>query len=206
MKLPPKILYLDIEVALMKVYTYDLYVPSKRLRPAQIDTRKYIICWAAAWLNGENKIDGGILSDVITQRETKTQNDKRVCQSIFDLMNEADFIVGHNSDSFDLKVLRWRFLKHGMGFPIVNKTFDTFKLAGKYTRPESRGLEDLSLQLGGRAKMGLDEHEWREIVEQGTPRLLAKADKYCRGDVREGVRVFKYYADAVTSAGGRLYR
>lgn len=207
LKIPPKILYLDIEVALMSVYTYDLYVPSKRLRPPNIKTRKFVICWAAAWLNPKtHKITGGILSDVIRPKEIKKQNDKRICASIFDLMESADIICGHNSNSFDLKTLKWRFMVHGMGFPFQYKTLDTFTLAGRETRPESRGLEDLSLQLGGRAKMGLNLDEWREIVEYGTPRLLAKSDKYCRGDVREGVRIFKQYADAIEAGGGVLYR
>lgn len=208
LKIPPKVLYIDIELAMMKVYVYDLYIPAKRIQKEMMDrhTRKFIICWAAAWLDGNHKIKGKIISDVITQREAKQQNDKRICKSIWKLIEQADVIVGHNSDSFDLKVLQWRFLKHELGFTHGYKTNDTFKMAGKFTKPESRGLEYLSLELGGRKKNGLERDEWIEIIETGNPVKLVKADGYCRGDVREGVKVYKHYADAIEAGGGVLYR
>jgi len=78
LKIPPKVLYLDIEVASMTVRTYDLYIPSKRIRPSRIKTRKFILCWSAAWLDKNNKIQGGILSDVITHAPSSV----RPCISI----------------------------------------------------------------------------------------------------------------------------
>jgi hypothetical protein len=60
--------------------------------------------------------------------------------------------------------------------------------------------------LGGRKKNGLDMEEWREIVLKGTPSMLAKSDRYCRGDVREGVRVLRCYAKAIEASGKQLVR
>lgn len=171
-----------------------------------VESRKFIICWAAAWLNDKHKIKGKVMSDVIRPNEIKKQNDKRICQSLADLIEESDVVVGHNSDAFDLKTLNWRLLFHGIPFPPKVKKLDTFKLYGRETKPESRGLEYLSLSLGGKEKNGLDLLEWVEIVDKGTPRLLKKADVYCRGDVREGVNVFKKFADAYEMNGGELYK
>ena len=205
LRIPPKVLYLDIETALMKVYAYDLFVPGKRIHKDMIAQLGFVVCWSAAWLSGDNK-PRRIISDVLTPAEAKTQNDKRIASSIWALMDETDYVCGHNSDSFDLKVLNWRFMLHGMNFPAEYKKLDTFKLAGRHTRPASKGLEFISVSLGGNPKKGLDRAEWIDIVETGNEKLLRKADRYCRGDVKEGVEVFRKYAAAIEANGKRLYR
>jgi hypothetical protein len=203
LRIPPKVLYLDIETALMKVYVYDLYVPNKRINKEMIAQNSFVITWSAAWLNPDNTIRSQ-MSGTVTTAEAKKQNDKRIITDIHALMDEADYVVTHNGNRFDVKVLNWRFLLYRLPFPEYKK-IDTFALSNQ-TRPPSRGLEPLSLALGGEAKKGLDRAEWIEIVETGNPKLLAKARRYCRGDVKEGVGVYRYYAEAIEANGKRLYR
>lgn len=204
LRIPPKVLYVDIETALMKVYAYDLYVPNKRISKDMIAQSSFVICWSAAWLNS-GYIPKKIMAGVLKPSEARKQNDKRIVEDIWSLLDEADVVCGHNSDGFDLKVLGWRFLLHGLTFPEYKK-LDTFKMAGKYTRPPSRGLEFLSVSLGGKPKRGLDREEWIDIVETGNEKLLQKADRYCRGDVREGAGVLRRYATAIEASGKVLFR
>ena len=203
LRIPPKVLYLDIETALMKVYVYDLYVPNKRINKDMIAQNSFVVTWSAAWLNADNTIRTQ-MSGTVTPAEAKKQDDKRIIQEIHSLLDECDYAVGHNSNSFDLKILNWRFLLYGLPFPEYKK-IDTFRLSGQ-TRPPSRGLEPLSIALGGNPKKGLDRAEWIEIVETGNEKLLKKARRYCRGDVVEGVRLFSHYAAAIEANGKRLYR
>jgi len=196
----------DIETALMKVFVYDLYVPSKRIYKDAIIQNSFVVNWAAAWLDMDYQIQGRIISEVVTPKEAVKQNDKRILEPLFYMMDSADYICGHNSNSFDIKKLNWRFLKHGWGFPHEAKKLDSFRMSGTHTKPASRGLEHLSVEFGGKRKMGLDLFEWQEIVEQGTPKLLRKADRYCRGDVKEGVLVFRTYAQAIEQSGRRLIK
>ena len=205
LQIPAKVVYIDIETAMMKVYAYDLYVPSKRIAKDMIAQNSFVICWSAAWLDENHEIKR-MVSRKLEPNEARKQNDKRIVSEIHEILDSADVIVGHNSNNFDLKVLNWRFLLHGLPFPDENKKkIDTYRLSGK-TRPPSRGLEPLSVALGGNPKKGLDRAEWIEIVEKGTPKLLAKANRYCRGDVREGVGLFQHYAAAIEASGKRLYR
>jgi len=189
----------------MKVYIYDLFVPGKRINKDLILQNSFVINWAAAWLDEEWKIKGRILSEVLTPKEAVKQNDARILETLFYMMDEADYICGHNSNNFDLKKLKWRFLKHGWGYPHEAKKLDSYRMSGD-TKPASRGLEHLSVEFGGKRKMGLDIFEWIEIVEKGTPKLLRKADKYCRGDVREGVGVLRTYAKALEQSGRKLIK
>lgn len=107
LRIPPKLLYLDVETALMKVYVYDLYVPNKRISKDMIAQLGFVVCWSAAWLDGENK-PKRIMSDVLTPNEAKKQNDKRIVASAWYLLDEADVVCWHNGDNFDAKVLNWR--------------------------------------------------------------------------------------------------
>lgn len=210
LRIPPKILYIDIETALISVDVYDLYIPGKRINKDMINRRRFVINWAAAWVNPQTYEIKKILTGVVTEREAKQQDDKRIVQEIFNLMDEADYLCWHNGDSFDHKILKWRFLFHGMGYPSQSKTVDTFKLSGQ-GKPESRGLEYISTELGGNRKKGLDADEWRKIVRASTPaeertKLLRKSSRYCRGDVQEGVHVLKHYVRAIEQSGKIVFR
>jgi hypothetical protein len=208
LSIPPKILYLDIEYGKMRVWLYDLYGEhNKHIRYDMIERAKFVTNWAAAWVNPHTyKIKGDIISGVATQGEARKANDKRILHPLFLLMDEADYWCGHNSDGFDVKVLKWRFLLHGMGYPSEAKKVDTFKISGR-SRPESRAMDYLLKRLGYTGKKHkLDDDEWREICEKGTPRLLAKADRYCRQDVRGGVDLLRTYVRAEEQSGRVVFR
>lgn len=188
----------------MSVMLYDLYVPGKYINKDMIVKNSYVINWAAAWLDTDYNIKGRVFSEVVTPSEARRHHDRRILAHLFDLMDEADYWAGHNFNAFDAKKLKWRFLIHRFGFPLESKRLDSYIMAGRHTKPPSRGLEPLSLALGGTRKKGLDVHEWKEIVQLGTPRLLRKADIYCRGDVRNGVGVLREYAKAIEQSGQRI--
>jgi hypothetical protein len=203
----PKILYLDIETALMKVWLYDLFGErNKSISPAMADTNRFVINWAAAWVRLGDYSIKTIMSAVTTPNEARHQNDKRILRPLFNLMDEADYICGHNSKGFDVKILKWRFLFHGWGYPSNSKQVDTLTLA-RQSKPESRSLDYMLKKLGRDGKKHeLTRDEWREIAEHGTQRLLNKANRYCRQDVREGVGLLQILTRAENMAGRVLFR
>ena len=209
LKIPPKILYLDIETALMSVDLYDLKVYSKYISYKFITQHSYVINWAAAWLDTEYNIIGRIKSGVCTADEAKRRDDKRILRPLWEMMDISDYISGHNSDNFDIKKLNWRFMANKMGLPYKSKRLDTYKMIGKHTKPPSKGLEFQSVTLGGSRKKSLSLEEWQAIVNVNTDesvrtKLLKKANVYCRGDVNEGVLVLREYASAIEHSGDEL--
>src|SRR4029078_8668904 len=80
--------------------------------------------WRATWL-GERKM----LSDRLTPREAKNQNDKRIVKNLWKLLNEADVVIAHNGDRFDLPKINARFLIHQIKPPSHYETIDTLKTA-----------------------------------------------------------------------------
>ena len=119
-KVPAKVLLLDIETAPMEVYVWGLY--KQRISHTNIIKDWNIICWSAKWLN-----DSDYKGDCLTPKESIERNDKRILQSIWNLLEKADVVIGHNVERFDLRKLNARFKYHGINPPTPYQTIDTLK-------------------------------------------------------------------------------
>jgi hypothetical protein len=93
-------------------------------------------------------------------------DDKKLVKDLWDELNRADVIIGHNLDQFDLKKLNARFAFHRMGPPAPYKTIDTKKVAKKYFRFDSNKLDHLARYLGiGRKLPTRGKDTWLECME-----------------------------------------
>jgi DNA polymerase elongation subunit (family B) len=108
----------------------------------------YILCFSAKWL-GSSKIIKSKLNDFELFNKDK-ENDSEVVKKIWAIFDEADIIVAHNGDEFDIKKANARFLFHGLNPPSPFKTIDTKKVAKRYFNFNSNKLDDLGryLKLG----------------------------------------------------------
>ena len=99
------------------------------------------------------------------------------------LFTEADIIVGHNVDRFDVPVLNARMIYHGFNKPRPFKTIDTLKIAKTEFRFPQNRLDVICNYLGLGRKV---EHEgfqlWRKCM-MGDPDAWAKMEEYNIGDV-----------------------
>ena len=97
----------------------------------------------------------GVLSPLVVRKESMTiidgfhryvslQNDKALLTPLHKLMDEADIIIGQNSNAFDLKKLNSKFLEHSMGVPSPFKKIDTYLLAKRHFSLTSNKLEYMS--------------------------------------------------------------
>ena len=61
------------------------------------------------------------------------QNDKKMLQDFIKVLNQANEIIGHNSDKFDIKWIRTRCLIHGVDMIPEYTSIDTLNAAGRST-------------------------------------------------------------------------
>lgn len=109
-----------------------------------------MLCWSAKWLNGE------IYSDVINSEEVINEDDKRIVQSLIKLINEADIVITHNGDSFDLPKISSRVVVNNLSPIKPYQSIDTKKIAAKQFGFSSNKLDALAGLFGIETKMDTD--------------------------------------------------
>lgn len=134
----PKILLFDIETAPLEAYVWGMWDQTVGLN--QIKEDWCVLSWSAKWLGDDPK---KIM--YMDQRKVKdVRNDKKIVSELWKLLDEADIVVGHNSDSFDVKKMNARFMHHGMKPPSSYRKMDTKKLAKKHFNFTSNKLAYLT--------------------------------------------------------------
>ena len=188
------VLYVDIEVSLSEYYNYGGKVNSKHLDPDDLTHEYFIISWWACYVDNPAKMWGKI----VTLEQAQERTDKYILQPLFDLMDSAAIIAGHNVDGFDLKKINTRFLLNGIS-PVMGydgkpkKTIDTLKIARSRFAFESNRLDNLCQRFGINGKDHVSKDDWRAILK-GDQKTLNKVYKYNKGDVTNGVKLYEILA------------
>ena len=142
----------------MEVFTWGLFVPSKRISHENIIKSWNCLSWAAKWL-----FSSEMMSDVLTSTESRKRNDRRILKSIWKLLNDADIVIAHNGDKFDVPKLNTRFILNGMDEPTPYKTIDTLKASRKF-RFASNRLDYLGELVRRKGKIKTDFKLWTQCV------------------------------------------
>ena len=171
----PKILLFDIETAPNLVYTWGLW--DQNISLSQIVAPAYVICWSAKWL-----FDDEVMSDCITVSEALAEDDEGIMQTIWQLLDECDVCIGHNSDKFDLPWVNGRFLLYGMPPPSPYRSIDTLKAAKRFYLP-SRKLDYLGKEFVGYQKIKTDFDLWKGCM-MGNKDSLNEMMRYNKKDVQ----------------------
>lgn len=118
------------------------------------------------------------------------QCDKDLLKEFMKIANQADELVGHNGDKFDLAWIRTRCLFHKIpAFPNYT-TIDTLKLARSKFRFNSNRLDYIGKFLGLGQKIETKFNMWTEITIDNNQSALRKMVNYCKGDVQLLENVF----------------
>ena len=119
------------------------------------------------------------------------QNDKTLLQKFIKVANEADELVGHNGDRFDLAWIRTRCLYHGIDIFPKYITIDTLKVARQSFKFNSNKLNYIADFLGLGQKIKTDFSLWKNIVLHKDKKAMENMIKYCKKDVELLEKVFK---------------
>lgn len=113
----------------------------------------------------------------------KNQDDKKLLSEFIKIANQADELVGHNGDNFDLKWIRTRCLFHGVDMFPNYVTIDTLKISRSKFRFNSNRLNYIAQYLGIGQKIKTEFNLWKDIVLNKDAKAMDKMIKYCKKDV-----------------------
>lgn len=168
-----KRLFFDIETSYYLVPTFQFW--KVNINPDNILREKKIICIAYKW-QYEDKVH--------VLKWDENQDDTKLIKDFIQVIKDADELIAHNGDKFDIKELRTRAILTGnLMFPIY-RTLDTLKKSRQYFRFPSNKLDYLGKVLNVGRKL---DHEgmklWIDICEHKNKASLKKMVEYCVQDV-----------------------
>lgn len=171
----PKILFVDIETFPNIAYVWGKYDQNV------IDYLQQfcVATFAARWNDGP--VFAKALPDYKGYKPG-SYDDKAIVEDLWKLFDEADIIVAHNGDDFDVRMVRGRFLVHDMKPTAPFKTIDTKKAAKKVGRFNSNALNDLGQLLFGQKKIKTDFDLWKGCIN-GDKKSWDMMVKYNKQDV-----------------------
>ena len=121
------------------------------------------------------------------------------------IAEEADELVAHFGDSFDMPWLRGRALILGLNPTPLFKTVDTKTIAAKGYYFNSNKLDYLGGVLGFGHKISTDYQMWKDITLNNCRKTLNKMMVYCARDVELLEKVYgklRFTPDAIKSHAG----
>ncbi len=182
----PKILLFDIESAPARAYVWG----DRKWETDVIEfiSLPFILSFAYKWL-GEKKIHVRALPDFAGYKRNK-ECDKALLASLHTLKDEADIVVAHNGDKFDLRFANTRAAIHNLLPPEPYRSVDTLKIARKHFKFPSNKLDDLGQFLGvGRKLPHTGKDLWFRCMD-GDPKAFALMRRYNATDVALLERVY----------------
>lgn len=183
----PRILLIDIETAPILAYVWGLWKQDIGIN--QIVDDSYMLCFAYKWLNDHTVSTKSLIdyeTDYLRGAEVELLKD------LHELLNEADIVIAHNADKFDVKKINTYFLKHGFNKPTPYKVVDTLKIAKRKFRFTSNKLAYITDFLEGTNKLensGMslwigcmegNSNSWKEMLNYNVQDVLALEDVYIK--------------------------
>lgn len=186
-----KILFIDVETAPKLAYVWGLWRQNVGLNQLVTDT--YILNWSAKWLDEDYIYTDSLHYHKLWNREP--ENDRIILEDLWKLLDEADIVVGHNGNRFDIPTINTRFLCHGMQPPSSYKKVDTLKVVRSKFRFTSNKLEFLANKLLGESKIDTGGFElWRSIIQDHDTKAFDRMVEYCEHDVFLLEKIYKLIA------------
>lgn len=155
----------------------------------EVERDPYILCFAYQWLGEKTQCFG--LCD-FDEYKKYPHNDYKLVKKLRDLLDEADIVLGQNSDRFDIKWFNTRCIINKIPPPSAFKTIDTLKLSRKHFLWLSNKLDFVSKRLGHEGKLHVGWPIWKGCLN-GDMKSWKTMKSYNKKDVDETVKVYMDY-------------
>lgn len=174
--MPYRIAFIDIETSPNLGYVWGKW----QQNVLHFEASWYILSFSVKWAGCKPVTYA--LPDFPLYRK-RPDSDRDLVKALWKVLDEADLVVAHNGDKFDIKKSNARFIFHGMNPPSPYKTVDTLKLARKHFGFTSNKLDDICkyLDIGSKVRTG-GFSLWLDVMK-GDLKAWARMKKYNAHDV-----------------------
>ena len=171
----PSVLFFDIETLPLVGYAWDVWKTD--IQPVQLIKDWCVLSWSAKWYG-----DDRIMSDILKPKECEIRDDKRLMQSFWPLLDQADVVIAQNGRDFDVKKVNTRFLMHRMPPPSSYKLIDTLLALRSVFAMTYNKQDFVNAELGLQRKIKTDFELWKRC-DRGERKALAEMRAYNETDI-----------------------
>lgn len=161
----PKVLFVDIETAPIKTAIFKVW--NTNVYPENILSDWFMLSWSAKWL-GEDDVSGLVLLPSEVYRE----DDSKIVEELWKLFDEADIVVAHNGNKFDIPKINSRFLANNLMPPSPYKQIDTMLIARNMFGETYNKLDFLAKKFGYEGKYTTEMKLWIDCLNGKMGALL----------------------------------
>jgi hypothetical protein len=166
-----RILTLDIETSPIDAYVWGLWQQNIGLHGIKEPTR--MLSWSAKWYD----------EDEVMYASEFEHGQEDMIQAVYELVNEADAIVGWNSKNFDMKHLNREFVEQGLAPPTQYHNIDLLTVVRQNFKFPSNKLDYVAGVLLGEHKLDTGGFGLWVACLKGDPAAWAKMVDYNIEDV-----------------------
>lgn len=193
-----KILAFDIENIAPKSRPWGLF--NQNIGLSQVEDPGHIISWAARWVGDPKK--------ACIFKSVYHNGQQDMLESIWDLFDEADAVMGWNSEGFDTRKLNWEFKLHqirGGGKYSPVKQIDLMKEHKRENFTLSNKLEFVAAQLLGETKVTHEGFKLWLAVEAENPKAWEKFRRYNIQDTNLLIKLYEKMLPWIKHPNQNLY-
>ena len=172
-----KILIFDIETAPFRTYVWSFW--KQNVGQNQVISDWFCLTWAAKWLFEDN-----VMSARLTEEEVLNEDDERIVKEFWKLLDEADIVIAHNANGFDIPKLNTKFLQYGLHPPSPYEVIDTLLHLRKRFKFGSNRLNYVNMVLGLDVKQDTGGFDLWSSCLGGNVDSLKKMESYNIQDVK----------------------
>lgn len=173
-----RLLTIDIETRPLEAWAWGLW--DQNIGITQIKDPGALLCFAAKF-HGDRKVH--FYSEWEHGR-------KAMAKALYRLFDEADGVIGWNSDKFDVRWIQAQFLEFGLSRPSPFAKIDLMRSVKRQVYLPSYKLDYVAQWLGLGSKVDTGGFKlWKDVM-QGDDRARAKMRRYNIHDTRLTERVF----------------
>lgn len=173
----PRILFLDIETSPLLCLVFQKQVWKARIGHDKVLSDWYILTYSYKWAGEEI-----IHSERLYGEEAKREDDSRIVNKLWQIFCEADIVIAHNGDSFDIPNINSRFIINGLMPPTSYRQIDTLRIVQKQFGFTHNGLDALCDIFGIPRKLETNFDLWKKCIF-GDDNALIEMETYNKNDV-----------------------
>lgn len=175
-----KVLFIDTEVSPSLFWAYGQY----ETNAIKVEKAPILLAFSWKWLGEKGKAQGIIISDF---KQLDNYDDFGIVKKLWDALDDAQIVVGHNANKFDCKMANSFFIRHNMTPPSPYKVVDTLQAARRFFKFDNNKLDYLGKLLSDGGKTEVTYGDCWDKMLHGSQKEKKKFGElmrnYCNNDV-----------------------